>query len=307
MPNTFTSLTNTIYANVALEAFVKRLTPLRLFANNFSAEAVARGDKVKVPFVSAASAAQDFTGSYNIQGSTAEGLEISINKRKYVSWGLTTEEMATQPAVNMERFARQKGNALAKAVLQDIWSLITAANYGSAAYSQGSGGDVVTVTAANFDSTEVTSVLECCEVDDWPEEMRGLVLSPAYYAALLNDADVIGSNGVRDNNPLSDGKIGVPLAGFDVVSSNVIPANGENLTGFACHPDAILVAMRALIPETGVANRPTVQSMTDADSGITIVMREWFDPDSDTMKRVLECNYGYLKGNGDGIKRIKSS
>lgn len=306
MANSFTTLTNTIYANLALEAFVARLTPLRIFATNFSAEAVQRGDKVKVPFISAASTAADFSGTYNIQGVTAEGLDISINKRKYVSWGLTTEEMATQPAVNMERFARQKGNALAKAVLQDIWSLITAANYGSAAYTQGSGGDVVTVTAANFDSTEVTQLLECCDTDDWPEEMRGLVLSPAYTASLLNDADIIGTNGIRSGTPLRDGSVGM-IAGFETYKSNVIPANGENLVGFAAHPDAILVAMRSLIPEGGVANRPTVNALTDSDSGITIVMREWFDPDSDTMKRVLECNYGYLKGNANGIKRIKSS
>lgn len=304
--NSFTTLTNTIIASLALEAFTKRLTPLMAFATNFSNEAVQRGDKVKVCFVSAASAATDFSGSYAVQGSTAEGKDITIDKRKYVSWGLTTEELATQPQLNLERFAKQKGNALAKAVLVDIWSLITAANFGSSAYSQGSGGDVVTVTAANFDSTEVSQLLECCDVDDWPEEDRALVLSPAYYAALFNDADVIGTLGLNGGSALGDGVIRGML-GFDIYKSNVIPANAENLTGFAANPNGILIAMRSLIPEANVANRPMVQPLTDPESGITIVMREWFSPEDDTTKRVLECNYGYLKGNADAVKRIKSS
>jgi hypothetical protein len=306
MANTLTNLTNTILAQKALEAFVKKMTAIRVFANNFSADAVQRGDKVKVAFVNSASAAYDFAGSYTVQDASAEGKDISINKRKVVSWGLTTQELSTQPQISLERFARQKGNALATAVLQDIWSLITAANYGSSAYSQGSGGDVITVTAANFDPTEVTQILEAADTKDWPDDERGLVLSPAYYANLFNDSGVIGTLGVGNGSNLASGRVR-ELLDFDIHKSNVIPANGENLTGFACHPDAILVAMRSLIPEQNVANRPSVQPLTDPESGMTIVMREWFDPDSDTTKRILECHYGYLKGNGNAIIRIKSS
>lgn len=307
MANSFTNLKQTIYANRALEAFVARLAPLGFFSANFSADAVAKGDKVRVTYVSGASAAQDFNGSYTVQGATAEGLEISINKRKFVSWGLTTEEMSTQPAVNLERFAAQKGHALAKAVLQDIWSVITAANFGNAAYSQGSGGDKVAVTAANFDSAEVVALAECCDVDDWPEEPRGLVLAPAHYNALLGDADIIGTGGIRSDTPLRDAMVR-EVAGFQVLKSNVIPSNSENLVGFAVNPDAILVAMRTLIPETGVANRPNVQTLTDAGTGISIVLREWFDPDADTVKRVLECHYGYrVGGNANAIKRVVTS
>jgi hypothetical protein len=307
MANTFTNLKNSIYANRALEAFVARLAPLGFFSTNFSAEAVAKGDKIRVPYISGASAAQDFNGTYTIQGATAEGLDITIDKRKFVSWGLTTEEMSTQPAATLDRFAVQKGNALAKAVLQDIWSTITAANFGNTAYSQGSGGSKVAVSAANFDSAEVVALAECADVDDWPEQPRGLVLSPAYYNALLGDADIIGTNGIRSDTPLRDATVR-EIAGFQTLKSNVIPSNGENLVGFAVNPDAILVAMRTLIPEEGVAGRPNVRTLTDADSGISIVLREWFDPDTDTVKRVLEAHYGYrVGGNAKAIKRLVSS
>jgi hypothetical protein len=306
MANVFTNMTNTILANLALEAFVKKLAPLNVFANNFSAEAVQRGDKVKVAYVGAQSAATDFAGSYTVQAASAEGKDITINKRKYVSWGLTTEELATQPQLSLERFARQKGNALAYAVLQDIWSVITNANYGSTGYTQGSGGDEIVVTAANFDSTEVSNLREMCGTDNWPEEERALILNPAYTAALLNDADVIGDGGVDMQNVIREGVVG-RLMGFNIYESTAIPANGQNLVGFAANPDGILVAMRSLIPEEGVSNRPMVMPVTDGQSGITIVMREWFDPDNDQTKRVLEANYGYAVGNPDAVKQIVSS
>lgn len=305
MANSLTNLTNTILAQMALEAFLKRIAPIAAFANNFSAEAVQRGDKVKVMYVSAQDAATDFAGSYVMQDADAEGLDITINKRKYVSWSLSTEELATMPQLSLERFARQKGNALARAVLTDIWSVVTGANYGSTAYSQGAGGDVITVAASSFDSEDVAHILEMCDTADWPDE-RALILSPAYHAAFMSDADVIGTLGVHNGGPIATGRV-PNIMGFDVYQSNVIPGNSENLVGFAAHPDAILIANRALVPES-MANSPNTQVLTDPNgSGLTIVMREWFDPDGDAAKRVLECNYGYRVGNAKAIKRIVSS
>lgn len=304
MANTFTKLTNTVLAQTALEAFLDTMTPIRAFATNFSADAVQRGDKVKVCFVNAASAAADFSGSYSMQAASAEGLDITINKRKYVSWSLTPEELATQPQLNLERFARQKGNALAKAVLQDIWSQITAANYGNTDHTgPGVGGDKVTIAVANFDSDEIALTMNCCDEEKWPDTERALILGPGYYYGIMKDSDVVGTAGLDASSVLRTGKV-PQVFGFNLYKSNCIPANSENLAGFAANPDGMLVAMRALIPEAGISGRPMVTPFTDPESGMTIVMREWFDPDNDASKRVLECNYGYRVGNATGVKRL---
>lgn len=305
--NSFVTLTHTVLAQRAMEAFTYALTPLRAFSTDFSAEAAQKGDKVKVLFTSAADAALDWAGSYTIQDADAEGKDISIDKRKYVSWGLSTEEIVTQPQLRLDTFAVQKGNALAKAMLQDVWSVLTEANYGNSAITTtASGGDQLTVTAANFDLDEVSWLYAACSLGNWPSVPRSLILSVPYYAQLFRESEVVGTDGAKDE--MLQQAVIRQLMGFDIYETNAISATAtDNVTGFAAHPDGVLVAGRVLLPEAGIANRPTVQVMTEPETGVSIVMREWFDADNDQSKRVLEVAYGYLKGNANAIKLISSS
>ena len=298
MANVFTNLTHTILAQQALEAFTAQLTVLNAFATNFSAEAVQKGDKVKVAFVSAAAAAKTFAGTYETQDSIMDGLDILINKHEYVSWGLTDTELSTQPQLSLERFARQKGFQLAKKVLQDIWSLVTNANYGAAAFTD---------VAANFDADDVVDIGEVCDAADWPEMERSLILKSNFHAALRKDNALQDASALGTDSVIRHGKVPTLDTFGAIYKSTLIPANGENLVGFAVHPDAILVAMRYLQPQD---NRvlDAAEPVTDPDgSGITLGFREWYEAKEGAKIRVLEANYGYLKGNGAAIKRMVSS
>lgn len=300
MANTLTTLTHTILAQRILEAFVAQIAPLRAFASDFSAEAVQRGDKVKVPYVSGSYSANTFNGTYLVQDSTAEGLDVTIDKRKYVSWGLTTENLRTMPQLSMDMFIAQKANALAQAFLTDVWSLITAANYGAAG---------LTTTAGNFDSDDVMDLRAVCVAANWPPNLRALILDETYTTALLKDNALQDASASGSTEPLREGTIG-RLGGFDIYESTLVPANGENLTGFAVRPDAIYVASRTLIPDESAQRAGVlVETVTDPNgSGISMVLRDWFTPENDAHQKVLEINYGYLKGgNSAALKRIVSS
>lgn len=300
MANTLTTLTHTLLAQRIMQAFTEVVMPIRAFATDFSADVVARGDKVKVAYVSGGYTANDFNGTYLAQDSTAEGLDVTINKRKYVSWSLTTENLATMPQLSMDMFVRQKANALAKAFLQDVWSGITNANYGAAAK---------TSSAANFDADDVIDLRETAVANNWPANMRSLVLDEAYVAYLLKDNAIQDASASGTSDPLIEGSIR-RLAGFDVYESTLIPSNGENLTGFICLPDAIYVANRVLIPDAS-ANRAGVltEVVTDPNgSGLSMVLRDWFNPETDANIKVLEMNYGYRAGgNTAALKRIVSA
>tara|TARA_R100000027_G_scaffold54802_4_gene43937 strand:+ start:29422 stop:30309 length:888 start_codon:yes stop_codon:yes gene_type:complete len=295
MPNSFTNLNHTLLAEMALEAFVQNMMALTAFSHNFGEAQINKGDKVKVAFVNAADAARDFNGSYVVQDADAEGLDITIDKRKYVSWGLTTEELANQPQISMEMFAKQKGFQLAKAVFQDVMSLVTNSNFGAA---------VFTGAAGTFDSDDVIDIRTAVQTAGWPDFMRALILSDAYEGALLKDDAIKDSSKSGSTAALREGSTG-RLSGFDLFGSSLIPANGENLVGLATVPDGILLASRVLLPEDqDIVN---VETFNHPETGITLVMRDWFDPDEDTKKRVLEFNYGRRVGNSAGVKRLASS
>ena len=298
MANTLTNTLYTMLARKALDAFVTAITPLKAFSNNFSDEVVERGDKVKVLFVDAASAALTFTdpGTYTIQDSTATGLDITINQRRYVSWHLTTEQLANNPQVTLDRFARQKGFALAKAVLQDIWSLVTLANYGAA---------IFTGLPATFNNDDVADMEATLDDALWPMSERALILKPTYKAALVKDVAIAGDLGVDQSPVISRSEIR-ELHNFMLYKSALVPTNGENLIGMAAHPDGILCAMRVLRPEPNAVLN-LFEVLTDPESGITLTLREWFDPDTDQTRRVLEANYGRRVGNTGGIKRLTSA
>jgi hypothetical protein len=300
MANTLTSTTYTILAQKALEAFVSAMTPVTVFAQNFGEGEVQRGDKVKVLFVDAdTAAANDWVAAtgYTIDASQADGLDITINKRKFVSWGLTSQELADNPQINMERWARQKGYRLAKAVLQDIWSLVTLANYGAAAF---------TGAAAVMDSDSIADIETICDDALWPDMDRALILKPSYHNQLTKDSKLAGTIGLEQSGVLSKSRI-PQVHNFDLHKSPFIPDNSENLRGMAVHPDAILLASRVIVPEDPSGIIRFERLADPMGSGLTLAFREWTDPVLDQTNRVLEFTYGKLKGNPAGCKRIVSA
>lgn len=294
MANTLKDLNHTILVQSALEAFTAAFAPIRAFAHNFSAEAAQKGDKIKVPWVGPQDAASNFTGTYTIQDADMDGLDITIDKHKFVSWGLTDKEVAEMPQVNLERFGRQKGFQLAKAVYQDILSVVTLANFGLHAHAG---------AADDFDGDTVINISTACDGDDWPEMGRSLVLAPGYHAGIRKDlklADGFGSDVIMRRGEVPS------LDTFEgVYKTSLIPGNTENLVGFACHPDAILAAIRYLQPQVN-HSYTSASPIVDSDSGITLGYREWYDPNTGQARRVLECNYGYRTGNKKALKRILS-
>src|SRR5580693_8342203 len=104
MPNNFINTLYTILTNAAIEAFTAVLTPLDVFARNYSSDAVERGDKVKVLWIPTQVVADDFLGTYAPMNATATGLDVVINRHKFVSWSMTDTELALNPIVNVEDF-----------------------------------------------------------------------------------------------------------------------------------------------------------------------------------------------------------
>lgn len=297
MANTLTNLTDTIVLDKALEAFTAALTPLRAFALNVSPSEGQRGDKVKVLSIPAASAAIDFAGSYTVQDSTAAGIDVTLNKHKFTSWGVTDTQLSTRPQLEVENFAKQKGFQLAKAVLQDIWSQVTNANFGAAGH---------TGAAADFDSDDVIDLGAACDTASWPDMGRSLVLAGAYHANLRKDSSIKDASAYGSDSSVRRGEI-LSLDTFEnIYKSTLIPGNSENLTGFAVVPDAMLVAMRYLAPQPG-NTYSKVDSMSDPETGFTIGYREWYDNDAGELRAALECLYGYNVGNSAALKRIVSA
>ena len=296
MANSITGIDDDIISRGVLQGFTATIAPLTVLHSDFSDEAQRKGATVSVPrYNSALDAALDKTvgGAYTIQDADSDAVEIALSNHKYVSCGLDDIEVANSSVKSLEQYAIRKGNLLAKTVAQDIWSEITNANFGAAAF---------TGAASTFDEDDVADIAEACDADDMPED-RYLVLSPAYIAALRQSGAIKDASGYG-YAAIQDGLIPM-LHGFKVIKSNIIPANGENLVGFATDGSGIASAFRYLMPQDG--HKYDVAEPVVGDGGITLGCRKWYSEDQGNARMVLESVYGYETGIATGIQRIVSA
>ena len=297
MANSITGVNDDIIASSVLSGFVKSIAPIMALATDFSADAAKKGDKVSVLRDNTAiDAALDKTThtAYTIQDADSDAIEITLAQPKYVSWGLDDSEVANSSVVNLEVYGRRKGNKLASTILADILSPVTAANFGAAAF---------TGAASTFDADDVADISTAADLADWDED-RYLVLSPAYYGALLKDAGIQSADAFGGIEAIRNGDIPT-LLGFKIIMSNLIPANAENLVGFASSGTGLATAFRYLQPQEGnTYNR--AERLSDP-SGMTLGLRDWYSNDTGVRNRVVECVYGKAVGISTGILRMVSA
>lgn len=297
MANTISAnLKSVLIAQEVLNAFKQMFAPLATFSRNFSPDPSFKGNTIQVGYVPAASAAADFAGTYTRQDSTLSAKPVVLNKQKFVSWTLTDLEMISSSISQTETFATQKAYQLALAMYQDILSLVTNANYGTAGLIS---------TAANFDANDVVDLKTVCDTAGMPGAPRALVLAAAHYNALLKDSGIATASSYGSSVAKTDGVI-PKISGFTPYESTLIPGNSENLAGFAAYPSGILLANRYLQPG-GSSKDGVYRAVTDDDTGLTLGYREWYDNDTGTTVCVLECLYGYALGEASAIKRITTA
>jgi hypothetical protein len=296
MANNLTQVQDIRIADKFLESFVAALTPLRAFSTDFTPEFTERGKTVNVPVIGAANASYDFAGSYSANAdSDVQGIPVILDRHKVQSLHLTDKEVSESSWVSVERLAISKARQLAQDVLTDIWSLVTATNYGTPA--------IPALAATDFDADAVLAIRQACATANMPVSDRALILDSAYYSNLLGDAKISHSYLMQMAQPsLMEARI-PRIYGFDVYETTIMPPNAEDLVGFAAHPRGLAVAMRYLQP---IAAEAYIEAgpVSDASTGITLGYRRYYDTDSGKMVAAFECVYGFKKAIAAGIKRI---
>ena len=298
------ALQQTEILDAALVAFRRTLLPLRLFSVVWRKDQrpLQRGEKMLVPYYPLATAASkdfdpedgyDFTDA----GPGATTKEVTINKRKYQPL-ITTSAELSRYNFDPEELGRQRGEKLAYDVINDILSVVLAANYGAA---------VFTGAASTFDADDVADIQQACDEAEWPEEYRSLILKPAYHTSLVKDNAIQAAYAYGSTDPIREGKI-PRLSGFGVVPANNLPANGQNLVGMAAYRSAIIAGFAPIEPAESVRKLLTAyEQVVDPETDIVLEYRAWGSPGMDSHMEVIECNYGYTTGEAAALKRMVSA
>jgi hypothetical protein len=286
-----------VLLDAALRGLRKTLLPVIAFSTVFRDVMLKGTDKVAVPYYPIESAvSKDFTGTYEFDDGDVQSREVTVDNRKYQSLSFTSAELARQPHIKLEEIGMAKGAKLGEDVLTDILSLATLANFGAHIFAG---------AASSFDTEAVADIRTALNQANWPKSGRALILDTAYDGNLVKDEPLLHADKAGTNRVLMSGDV-VPFMGFDrYFDTNMIPANGETLVGMAVFSSAILTAFSPIEPAPDVrANMTEYQTVTDPETQLTLEYRAWGDPDHDTSKRVIECNYGFALGEANALKRI---
>jgi hypothetical protein len=292
MATTHTNVGLSIFSNKVIVALRRKLAPIFAFSLDLSAEAKQPGDKVRVPLIGA-DAAGDFDASTNNYKATKSDLtdrEVSINVRKIAKFGIDDAQAASHSPHWWERKAEANSNAVARAALIDILGLITGANYGDA------DADKVAIALSAMNLKGAAAIRAAAVKKNMSPALCALVLNSDYFSALLGclDSAVYGGSEVVRTGVIPN------LLGF----GRVIEAPDlTTCNGFVCPPDALAVANRYLAP-VEPRSYQEVGSATDEDSGLTVGVRRYGDPDTGLLSVSTEICYGREIGNAAALLRI---
>jgi hypothetical protein len=293
------------FLDAAITAFRAAIMPVTIFATTFRNVPLMGTDKVDVLYYPIdTQAAKDFsytTGYVFDEDTNTAKREITINKRKYVSMGLTSRDMARIPRLDATKLGALKGENLAYQILRDIMSIITHANFAIDGY-----------VGATFDSDNVIDIGVKADTlstsgrpTPWPQAGRGLVVNPTFNGKLLKDNSFKAAYAIGTDQVIRTGQL-PNILGFNYAKSAAVPENGENLVGWAAYMSAILLGFSPIQPVASVRQLLTdYRIVTDPDTQISFEYRQWGDPDFDTDKRIIECNYGFGKGEDKALLPIR--
>ena len=297
MANTITDLKDVRISQNALLPWMETLLPLSAFSTNFSPDAADKLDTVKVPVIGAPSASSDYAGDYTANAdSEASSVAVTLDRHKYKTVHLTAKEAATTSIPLLEKLVTTAAQQLAIDVMSDIFSSITAANFGTPA--------IPAISAEDFGYKTIIKIREACAAAKMPQDSRALVLDNSYFSALLAD-DIVAKSFITPlaQQGVVEAKVN-RIAGFNVFETGCVPDNGENLVGFAAHPSSLAIAMRYLTP---IANYDEAGAVTDPVTGLTFGYLRYTDTKSNKVYITLEALYGFKVVRPAGLQRIVSA
>ena len=297
MANTITDLTDVRISQNALLPWMETLLPLSAFSPNFSPDAADKLDTVKVPVIGAPSASSDYAGDYTANAdSEASSVAVTLDRHKYKTVHLTAKEAATTSIPLLEKLVTTAAQQLAIDVMSDIFTSITAANFGTPA--------IPAISAEDFGYKTIIKIREACAAAKMPQDSRALVLDNSYFSALLAD-DIVAKSFITPlaQQGVVEAKVN-RIAGFNVFETGCVPDNGENLVGFAAHPSSLAIAMRYLTP---IANYDEAGAVTDPVTGLTFGYLRYTDTKSNKVYITLEALYGFKVVRPAGLQRIVSA
>lgn len=296
MSNALNGINLQLIAQDSLTTLLAEFPLISKFSTNFGGDIAVKGESVTTRIASAVTAT-DLSGGYSPTAVNSTARQVILNKHKGFVMGFSDGEVAKGGYdVLRKTFMRPAAHAVSKAVLDDIFGLVTASNYPNTAY---------TGSIAAFDADAVAGVSQYLTDLNVPQADRVLIVKPALYTSLARDNAIQAQYASGTNAPLTENLL-PRIHGFEVNQYSALPdVESNNLKGVACNPESIIIAAR--LPAAPEGWYGSVATATDEKSGLSIQVREWYDGVLGQQLISMSILYGVAIGNTNTLAKIIAS
>ena len=296
MSNTLGGINLQVIAQDSLTTLLAQFPLVNKFTTDFGGDTLQRGESVTTRIASGVSATDIAASGYSRSNVASTAKTVTLNKHKGFVMGFTDGEVSKGGYDVLRRtFIRPAAHAVVKAVMDDVFDLVDGTNFPSTGYNG---------TVAAFDADAVADISQALTDANVPMAGRTLIVKPSLYTSLAKDNSIQAQYASGTNAPLTENLL-PRIHGFEVNQYTALPATITNLKGIAVSPEAILIAAR--LPATPTNWYGNVATATDAESGLSIQVREWYDGDAGEQKLSMSILYGVTVGNPSCLAKIIAS
>lgn len=293
MSNTIAASPN-VLAEQVLAGLRGRLAILSAVSTNLSPTATGKTMQISLVSGGAAKEFDKSAGGYHEADDANLTAATVTLKHLHSSKSFSPDEISEYgEAYMVNAFVPEAINALVKKVHAEIGGLVLNANY--------SANEVI--TAANFNYSQVVD-LNTDLNDAKAGDPRSLVLSGAYAGAIRKDATLTSGsfNGAGASGPLvASGVIG-QVVGFNVFEFTDLPANSENLGGWAMGQDAIIAGFS--LPNASMFPGEVSQAVDASGLSVQVLKSQGTDG---IVRFTASVRAGFGVGRATSLKRIKTA
>lgn len=287
-----------LIAQDSLTTLLAEFPLITKFTTNFGGEIATRGQTVATRIASPVTSITDIGASgYAVTDVESTERKITLDKHKGFVMGFRDGEVALGGYDVLRRtFIRPAAWAVSKAVLDDIFGLVTAANFPQIGYNG---------TVAAFDADAVASISQTLTDANVSQQGRVIICKPSLYTSLAKDNAISAQYASGTNAPLTENLL-PRIHGFEVNQYTAFPAGTvANMKGIACNAESIIIATRQPALPTNWYGQ--VATATDEKSGLTVQVREWYDGDTGMQKISMSILYGVQIGSINTLAKIIAS
>jgi hypothetical protein len=293
MSNTIAGVNLAAIAAESLQVLQSKPLLLSRISKNFSSDITPNGASITTR-VPVAPSVQDISSGYSPTAISMTAYTVTCNQLYGYVVGLTDAEV-TNSVVDIQRlFVQPSVVTTVNKVENALMATIT-----NSAFSQ-----KVTKTTAQFDSDVIADMVETLRTANVLGSLT-LCISPALFANLMKDSSVKSAMAFGQGAPLPTGVVG-QIHGADVIVNTNIPNNSENLVGFMCAPESLLIAARAVVVPQNFPGQ--ILNDVEPQSGLPLQFRYWYNPDAASQPGShnfsVATNYGVLPGVPANLVRI---